>query len=182
MRFCYLFSTTFHSKSSRPNTAHSSLQPASDPQQDEVQAEAPGFTLDLNILLKFAKNHANKNKHAIATNIVNLFVENLSIAKKVYNNYANLGIETTGNTSNAILTRLQYWQMLADLREHVFIPIPALDRCVAQNRQVISVHQPDEQFLFREFLTNICVLGKYVNSDLDLDEAIRKFVELMAGL
>lgn len=172
-----------YSKSSRPNTAHSSLHPAtSDPQQDEVHAEAPGFTLDLNILLKFADNHANKNKHSIATNIVNLFVENLSIVKKVYNNYANLGLETTAKTSNAILTRLQYWQMLADLREHIFIPIPALDRCVAQNRQVISVHQPAEQFLFREFLTNICVLGKYVNSDLDLDEAIRKFVELIKRL
>jgi len=171
-----------YSKSSRPNTAHSSLHPASDPQQDEVHAEAPGFTLDLNILLKFADSHANKNKHSIATNIVNLFVENLSIVKKVYNNYANLGVETTAKTSNAILTRLQYWQMLADLREHIFIPIPALDRCVAQNRQVISVHQPAEQFLFREFLTNICVLGKYVNSDLDLDEAIRKFVELIKRL
>ena len=101
----YSFLTTFHSKSSRPNTAHSSV---ADPKKDEnndceVYAEAPGFTLDLNILLKLTNN-----KHSISTNIVNIFVENLSQLKCIYNFYANLGVSR--DSSNAILTRLQYGQ------------------------------------------------------------------------
>jgi len=139
-------------------------------------AEAPGFTLDLNSLLGCIPSA--EVRHSTSQAIVNLFIDSLSAMKRVYSKYANIGAKYTN--SNAILTRLQYWQMLVDLRQYIYIPIPALDRFVGVNRPVSSVYGPDEQFLFREFLTSICIVGKFVGAvSQPTTDAVSNFMEII---
>lgn len=157
---------------SRPQTAHD------DPPVTPL-AEAPGFTLDLHILLDYLPTP--EIKHSVSQDIVNLFIDNLSAMKRIYSNYANIGADSS--SSNAILTRLQYWQLLVDLREHISVPIPALDRFVGVNRPVSTVYGADEQFLFREFLTSICIVGKFLEGGkYDTTQAISKMLGVIKVL
>ena len=127
---------------------------------EQILTDGPGFTLELEILLK-----NEPNKLATSTAIIHQFIINSIQLHQLYQTYANLGNQVY--SSNALLSRFQFWQFLLDFKysfpkDSLSLPIPIIDQIIANHRAVTSISNPDEQFLYREFISSLLIVANFM--------------------
>ena len=97
--------------------------------------------------------------------VVHVLLRHISNLKNIYSFYSGLGhLGTADNTF--VMTRLQFWRFLKDCRIHdQDVTLIEMDRFIDANKQLLEIHDPQQDVLMRDFLNAIVTISYHVFKD-----------------
>ncbi|XP_014770640.1 radial spoke head 10 homolog B [Octopus bimaculoides] len=114
------------------------------------------FIMDINSLLKGYKGVDPKQE---LTQVNKNVWRHIAFLKKIYLFYASLGQEPAIDNVY-LMDNLQFWRFLKDCRlHHHGFTLMQMDRFLAKDKKVTSLHDPFGKLLLREFIANLVILA-----------------------